>query len=215
MRRTYYRRCVPGKAWSALRSLRGIEQTTRGRPRDASIDERALTATRTLLTERGFEATTVQAVAARAGLHASALYRRWPSRLQLITAAVSPPLRKIEVPPTGDLRRDLRRFVRTYLAAFRDPAARAASAGLLATYGAATETPGGLDLLALSTRPQFAAILRAAPTGEVDPHLDPDDVFDVLLGAMLARVVVPTVAARARPIEKLVDLTIRLVRRRE
>ena len=55
-----------------------------GRPRDTSINERALAATRELLVERGFDATTIQAVAEHSGVHASAIYRRWPSRIELI-----------------------------------------------------------------------------------------------------------------------------------
>lgn len=67
-------------------------QPRSGRPRDNRIDERALTATRELLVERGFEATTIQAVAERASVHASAIYRRWPSRIELIEEATFPGL---------------------------------------------------------------------------------------------------------------------------
>src|SRR5436309_1989538 len=41
-----------------------------GRPRDATIDARVLDAARELLVEQGFDATTVQAIAERAGVHA-------------------------------------------------------------------------------------------------------------------------------------------------
>jgi hypothetical protein len=66
-------------------------------------------------------------------------------------------------------------------------------------------------LLAVSARPQFLDILRAAPAGTVDPRIDADDVFDMLLGAILARSLVPTVAHRQRPVERLVDMCLRLV----
>ena len=54
---------------------------------------------------------------------------------------------------------------------------------------------------------QFLDIVRAAPTSSVDPDVDPDDVFDMLLGAILARTLIPTVAAHERPLERLVDMT--------
>src|SRR5512142_2021313 len=152
-----------------------------GRPRDASISQRALTAARELLAERGFEATTIQAVAARSGVYASAIYRRWPSRIELIEEAVFPGFSPQAVGPTGDLRRDLRRFVRAYVAAFSAPAARAAAAGLLAHHQAAGGAPPPGAYLRVSARPQFQDILRAAPPGSVDPAVDPDDVFDMLL----------------------------------
>jgi AcrR family transcriptional regulator len=182
-----------------------------GRPRDASIDPRVLSAARQLLTEYGFDDTTVQAIAERSGVHASAIYRRWPSRIEIIEQAVFPGFEAVTVAPTGDLRRDLRRFIRAYLAAFGAPAARAAMPGLLATYQSAGRAGAPEEWLAVSARPQFLDILQAAPASSVDGKVDPEDVFDVLLGALLARVLVPTVVERNRPIERLVELTLRML----
>jgi len=182
-----------------------------GRPRDVSIDPRVLAAARELLTEHGFEDTTVQAIAERSSVHASAIYRRWPSRIEIIEQAVFPGFESVTVQPTGDLRRDLRRFIRAYLAAFGAPAARAAMPGLMAYYQSAGRAGAPEQWLAVSARPQFLDILRAAPTGSVDDAVDPDDVFDVLLGALLARVLVPTVVERGRPTERLVELTLRML----
>jgi AcrR family transcriptional regulator len=183
-----------------------------GRPRDASISERALAATRDLLVERGFDAATIQAVAERAGVHASALYRRWPSRIEMIAEATFPGLDSASVMPTGDLRRDLRRFVRAYTAAFTAPAARAAAAGLLA-HNQSSPGPWPPELnLRVSARPAFRAILSAAPPGSVDPAIDPDDAFDMLLGAILVRVLLPVATTRRQPMERIVDLAIRFLR---
>lgn len=191
-----------------------MEQTRRrpGRPADPTISERALAATRELLVERGFEATTIQAVAERSGVHASAIYRRWPSRIELIAEATFPGLDPLRVRPTGDLRRDLRAFIRAYLATLTAPAARAAAAGLLA-HNQTSHTARSPELtLRISARPQFHDILRAAPPGSVDPDVDPDDVFDVLLGAVLTRVLLPAATARRRPVERTVDMIIRILR---
>jgi AcrR family transcriptional regulator len=181
-----------------------------GRPRDATIDAKVLDATRDVLVAHGFNGATVQAIAARSGVHASAIYRRWPSRIEIIEQAVFPGLEPVQVRPTGDLRRDLRRFIRAFLAVVGDPAARAAIPGLLATYQSG-RLPADEEWLAVSARPLFLDILAAARAGRVDPAVDPGDVFDVLLGAMLARILVPTVVQRDRPIERLVDLTLRLL----
>jgi AcrR family transcriptional regulator len=183
-----------------------------GRPRDTSIDERARAATRALLVERGFEATTVQAVAERAGVHASALYRRWTSRIELIEDAAFPAARPVAVTPSGDLRRDLRRFIRAYITAFGEPAARVAAAGLLAHHRTSDNPAVPAVYLRVSARPQFREILRAAPPGAVDPEVDPDDVFDMLLGAIWTRVMLFAITTRRRPIERTVDLVLRLLR---
>ena len=178
-----------------------------GRPRDASIDARALEAARRLLVEDGFAATTIRAIADRSGVHASAIYRRWPSRVELIEEAVFAGLPSKRVRPTGDLRRDLRRFLRAYVTTFDSPAVRAAMPGLLASNRSGRRAPEAW--LRLSVRPQFRAILAAAPPGTVDPRVDPDDVFDLLLGAVLVRVVVPDDVRRRPPIERTVDLLLR------
>jgi AcrR family transcriptional regulator len=183
-----------------------------GRPRDASISERALAATRELLVQRGFDATTIQAVAEHSGVHASAIYRRWPSRIELIEEATFPGLNPLSVQPTGDLRHDLRRFIRAYLAVFSAPAARAAAAGLLAHHQTASRPRPPEIYLRVSARPQFQDILRAAPPGSIDPAVDPDDVFDMLLGAVLARILLSAATARRRPIERTVEMIIRLLR---
>ncbi|MGW0830462.1 TetR/AcrR family transcriptional regulator [Streptomyces prunicolor] len=183
-----------------------------GRPRDTSINERALAATRELLVQRGFDATTIQAVAEHSGVHASAIYRRWPSRIELIEEATFPGLSPLSVQPTGDLRRDLRRFIRAYLAAFGAPAARAAAAGLFAHSRTSSRPRPPEMLLRVSARPQFQDILRAAPTGTVDPAVDPDDVFDMLLGAVLTRTLLSTVTARNRPVERTVEMILRMLR---
>lgn len=183
-----------------------------GRPRDTTIDESAIAATQELLVESGFEATTMQAIAKRAGVHASALYRRWPSRIELIERAVFPGFEPASVEPTGDLRADLRRFLEAYLAAFDSPATRAAMPGLLAHRRAGGSPADPARYLEVSTRPHFVDILHAAPPDLVDPRIDPDDVFDLVLGSILTRFVVPTVAVRNRPIDHTVDLIMRALR---
>ena len=171
-------------------------------------------AARELLTESGFEATTIQAVAARSGVHASAIYRRWPSRFELIEEAVFPGFSPLSVRPTGDLRGDLRRFIRAYVAAFSAPAARAAAGGLLAHHQASGRPGQPEAYQRVSARPQFQAILRAAPSGSIDPAVDPDDVFDMLLGAVLTRTLVFTVTSRQRPVERTVEMILRLLQPR-
>ena len=189
----------------------GARVTLQGRPRDPTIDVRVLEATRLLLEERGFSATTVREIAQLSDVHASAIYRRWSCREEIIEQAVFPGLTSVHIRPTGDLRRDLRRFIRSYLAAFGTPAARAAVPGLLASYQATGRSGAPEVWFSISARPQFLEILVAAGLGRVSPAIDADDVFDVLLGAILARVLVPTVIARNRPVERLVDQMLQLL----
>jgi len=182
-----------------------------GRPRDASMDARATAAALEILAVEGFEGTTVQAVAGRSGVHASALYRRWPSRVQLIEDAVFPGLSVSAVAPSGDLHKDLRRFIRSYVAVLGTPAARAAIPGLLTHYQSSGRSCQPEEWLPVSARPQFQDVLCAAPDGSIDPGVDVDDVFDFMLSAILGRMLVPTIASRNRPTERIVEMVLRLL----
>lgn len=72
-----------------------------GRPRDASIDEAVLTAAREHLAVAGYEAMSLVAVAEAAGTTRQALYRRWPTKADLATAAVAS-LSELEQRPDTD-----------------------------------------------------------------------------------------------------------------
>lgn len=183
----------------------------RGRPIDLTINERALEAARELLVEEGFEATTIQAVAARADIHASAIYRRWSSRIDLIEEAVFPGLRPPSVRPTGDLKRDLRKFIKEYDAVLNAPAASAAASGLLSHRQRERRTQPPEIYLRTSARPHFRAILDAAAEGSVDPAVDVDDAFDMLLGAVTIREHLARAAVRRRPLERIVEMMLRLL----
>lgn len=69
-----------------------------GRPRDAGIDERVLTAARELLVERGLRAMSLDAVADIAGVSRSAIYRRWASSDELVLDAIDDALGQLPGP---------------------------------------------------------------------------------------------------------------------
>lgn len=186
-----------------------IASPAKGRPRDPAIDAAVVAATRELLEESGFAGTTVQEVSRRSGIHPPGIYRRWPSRIALIEDAAFGDLATVSVEPTGDLTTDLRAFVSAYEASFDTPACRAAIPGLLAAYGARPE-PSADMWVHLSVRPQFAAILAASD--DVDPAMDPDAAFDVLLSLVLARLVIPPIANAKRPISHVVNVMVRVLR---
>jgi AcrR family transcriptional regulator len=103
----------------------------RGRPRAVDVDERVLAAARAITVEVGYDATTIEAVAARAGVAKTAIYRRWPNKAVLVYDAV---LRAADqhtaVPDTGDVRADLLAVLHTNAAGFRAPSTRGLIAAL-------------------------------------------------------------------------------------
>lgn len=79
------------------------------RRRGAELEDALLSAALAELTEHGYDALTYEAVAARAGTSRTVLYRRWPTKPELVVAA----LRRgggrdhAPVPDTGSLRGDI------------------------------------------------------------------------------------------------------------
>src|ERR1700737_3283793 len=62
----------------------GSAPRRRGRPRSIDADRRLLDATRVEVAEAGYDRLTIDAVARRAGVARTTLYRRWPTKLDLV-----------------------------------------------------------------------------------------------------------------------------------
>src|ERR1051326_8266077 len=78
-----------------------------GRPRSAQADQAILSAALEELAEVGFEALSIEAVAARAGVGKTTIYRRWPSKMELALEALSMVHTEVPVIDTGNFRDDI------------------------------------------------------------------------------------------------------------
>lgn len=82
-----------------------------GRKRDHTRDPEILDAALDVLAETGYEGMTIDMVAARAKAGKATLYRRWPSKAELVIDAIAcmkkTHLDSTEIPDTGTLRGDL------------------------------------------------------------------------------------------------------------
>jgi len=183
----------------------------RGRPRDEAIDERIRAATLDLLAEQGYAATTMTAVARRAGVGTAALYRRWPSRAELVEHAIFPGFPELVLAPTGDLRGDIERYVDAYCELFATPAARAAMPGLISGYQSDPAIPRriGDSIAGSRVRDAFRALLER---DGADPGVDPDDALDVLIGAVMQHCFVRPFFGRAAGYGYVTDAVVRAVR---
>ncbi|MBQ1066815.1 TetR/AcrR family transcriptional regulator [Micromonospora chalcea] len=143
-----------------------------------------------LLTETGYSALTVEAIAARAGVGKQTIYRWWRGKGAVILDALADDMPEvIALPDTGDLRADLREVLRATVAEFADPR-------LSATTRAITiETLADEDLAAQARdrllRPQLNAVrarLEAArEAGQVRPDTALDLVVELLFGPLYHR----------------------------
>lgn len=89
-----------------------------GRRRDHTRDPEILRAALDVLAESGYDGMTIDMVAARAKAGKATLYRRWPSKAELVIEAVAcmkqQDLALSDVPDTGTLRGDLVALIRPH-----------------------------------------------------------------------------------------------------
>lgn len=86
------------------------DSTTRGRPRSEDLTDTILTSTSELLHESGYDCLRMQDVADHAGVGLATIYRRWPSKEELVAASMAAkPDLGVEL--TGDVDADLRGFL--------------------------------------------------------------------------------------------------------
>ncbi|NWJ73073.1 TetR/AcrR family transcriptional regulator [Pseudonocardia sp. ICBG1122] len=167
---------------------RDVPRPRRGRPRDRSKDLAVLDATVRLLAVTGIAGTSMDRVAAEAGVSKVTVYTRWASKSELIGAALTR-LRVEHVPdPLGAVRDDLVAHLDAMRRQYDEVGGMAIIGNCLA------EEPRSGELLAtirastlLPRRALLAAVLRAGvERGELDAGLDVERVVSMLLGSLYA-----------------------------
>jgi AcrR family transcriptional regulator len=126
------------------------------------------------LIDHGYAGTTVERVAARAGIAKTTIYRRWGSLDGLLADLMAEhAAQEIPVPDEGNLDADLRALARAVVTSLRDPAIRAAMASMVA---AAVQDPPAREVLsrfiAARTAKMTVIIGRAALRRELPPGTD-------------------------------------------
>jgi AcrR family transcriptional regulator len=183
-----------------------------GRPRDARADRAILQATLELIAERGVHEFRTEDVAAQAGVGKGAIYRRYRSKDELVTAAVSALVSEgIAVPDTGSTRDDLLALMREAVRLYRGSLASRLMPNLI---GAMAQKPE----LARAVRERFLAGRRSALTevlrrgierGELHPELDLELALDVLGGPLFYRLLVTGGPIDEQLAEGVADLILR------
>lgn len=168
------------------------------RPRTGGRSERVrtsvLTATAELLGAKGYDALRIDEVATRAGVHKTTVYRRWPTKADLVMAMVDArSAERVPVPDLGSLEADLAAFAASIVDNLADDGAAVAHAVV-----AATGTDPDLRAAAAvfwTRRFGLAARMvdRARERGEVALDTSADAVVEALIGPMFVRVLLTDV----------------------
>jgi AcrR family transcriptional regulator len=145
-----------------MRSSAAATTRPAGRPRDDSIDAAVLAAAAAILDQVGYPRLSVAAVAARAGVHKPALYRRWRSKPMLVIDVLATTLPTVLFPDTGTLRGDLEAGVQTLRYTWSAPRIRQTFLGLFADLMGGSRGQPGLPH-ARAADPRLIAARRARP----------------------------------------------------
>ena len=172
--------------------MTGNAQAVVGRPREVRLDGAILAATLELVAEVGIHDFRMDDVAQRAGVGKAAIYRRYRSKDELVTATVAALVSEITVPDTGSTREDLLALMRGAVEVYGDPIKAGVMPSLV---GAMPQRPE----LARAVRDGFLSQRRAAlravldrgvARGDLRADLDVELALDVLGGALFYRLLV-------------------------
>jgi AcrR family transcriptional regulator len=141
-----------------------------------------------LLKEGGYRAVTIDGIARRVGRARTSIYRRWPSKRNLVAYAVVSEMGDDPAPDTGGIRGDLEAAVGTLLKAFAGPLGQAL-AGLVADMAQDTDLAATIrrEVLAARRGSMREALERARKRGEARAGLDVELVLDMLTGPFYYR----------------------------
>lgn len=160
-----------------------------GRPRDPKLDEAIIAATLELLADAGYDALTMEAVAARAAVGKATVYRRFPGKEQLVIEAVAS---LVETPERVD-----GVSVRDELVALLEVVRRKSDSTLAGKIfprllGASADNPQLMrryrEQVLEPRRRRFLSVLaRAVDERLVRPDVELDHAADLLVGPMVYR----------------------------
>jgi AcrR family transcriptional regulator len=171
-------------------------------PRETEL----LAVTLQLLQEHGYDRLTVDAVAAKARASKATVYRRWPSKAELVLAAFIEGIRQVAVAPeTGTLRGDL-----LHVGELVCQQAQQHAGTIRAVLVEVSRNPALNDVMQHQFLDQRKALIghvlqRAVDRGEIDAAAINDELWDLLPGYLIFRSIIPSQPPTRHTVRALVD----------
>lgn len=171
-------------------------------PRETEL----LAVTLQLLQEHGYDRLTVDAVAAQARASKATVYRRWPSKAELVLAAFIEGVRQVAVPPnTGTLRNDL-----VQLGGLICQQAHQHASTIRAVLVEVSRNPALNDVMQCQFLDQRKALIhdvlrQAVDRGEIDAAAINDELWDLLPGYLIFRSIIQNRPPTQDTVQALVD----------
>ena len=146
------------------------------------------------LAESGYARLSMEAIARRAGVGKAALYRRWPSKQDMLTELIREAVENTlpPAPATGALHTDLRELLGTLRSQLANPLVSSIGPGLLAEVRRTSALADVLHtIIATPRRAAARVVLQAAiDRGELPALLDLDLALDLLIAPLIFRTLI-------------------------
>src|SRR5919204_4352055 len=159
-----------------------------GRPRHPDVDRAILEATLDAFIQDGYEGMSVDGVAERAGVAKATVYRRWPSKQELLIAAGQHLYEEhVHFPDSGELRTDLVTLLRVVRHMATQTKAGQAMPRMVREVAAGTSLGRAFQERILLPRFRLAKeiLARAQERGELREDLDLDLAVASLVGTVI------------------------------
>ncbi len=183
-----------------------------GRPRSAQAHKAILAATLEALAEEGYQAMSIEGVAARAGVGKTTIYRRWTSKEDLVIDAIHEIQMEFPINDSGNFREDLISFCLQAYQSFSDnPLIEKLAFKIIGEVKTNPQIVQAIQSRLMAPRMQrFVNLVKHAQAqGEIRADLDPVVVVDLVGGALFYRLLFSStlqgVYAPTGSVEQLVD----------
>ncbi len=187
-----------------------------GRPRSAEVHSAILTAAVELFAEEGFDGMSIEAVASRAGVGKTAIYRRWSSKEALVIDALK--MLRVEVPvvDTGNFREDATAFLRDTVHAYSRATNQLHVKVWLRIIGELYEHPELFSTLFAQlfedrNRQLELLIRRAQDRGEIRHDLEATLVEDLVAGPIILHALLSVVRPTTYTLKDLTTMIVDVV----
>jgi AcrR family transcriptional regulator len=170
------------------------------------------------LAEVGYNRLTMEAVARRAGVGKTTVYRRWPSKEAMISALAADAITAVaDVPDTGTIRGDLHAYLTATIGVLGHPLATKVVPALLAAAGS---TPALSDALLVTARDarreRVAGLLRRGiARAELPDDLDVELALDFVIGPLFWRLIITRAPTGPDYLDRLIDMLLAACRATE
>ncbi|MEH2253825.1 TetR/AcrR family transcriptional regulator [Nostoc sp.] len=181
-----------------------------GRPRSIHADKAILQATLDLLAEVGYQSMSIEAIASRAGVGKTTIYRRYTSKEELVADAIESLRDDLAIPDTGSFWGDMDILINNAAKKIHSPLGRQTLALIIST---ASSNPQFAEVYWTKymklRREAFSKVLeRAKYRGEIHKDADVDLIIDLVSGSLYYPLIFKP---RTEPVEAYMRRTMNLL----